>query len=366
MSLDLPTRLDLFAIGRDYVVTRATKIDPAQVDTQGSDVNIFVGSTSVVGSAIVRQIAYGVSSLLLDGAEDEDLDRYAWDRYQLTRKGASAAVGYVRLYRPAPGPGGSVDAGSKLTTLNSVEYITVETAQFDPSTLSVTVKVRAVLAGKLSQVGRNQIRRVSAFDPSIQVNNDDPTAHGEDREEDDVFRERIRDFWRTARRGILAAIEFGARTVPGIVSAQAVEALSGLNQPARVVVLYIADSSGVASQAIAQAVTEALVEYRAAGIAVIVVTSMPQIVDIALRLAFLSGVDTTALAENIRGAVVEFVNSLPVNGTLLLSDLYAVLARFKPDGLVVGDGTVVTPAGDLLPAPGATLRTSLANVALAA
>jgi hypothetical protein len=39
-----------------------------------------------------------------------------------------------------------------------------------------------------------------------------------DVEDDDTFRARVRTFWTTARRGILAAIEFGALTVPGFVS----------------------------------------------------------------------------------------------------------------------------------------------------
>src|SRR5260221_476101 len=92
---------------------------------------------------------------------------------------------------------------------------------------------------------------VDGSDATLQVTNPLTTAGGEDVEDDDTFRARIRDFWRTARRGILAAIEFGAKTVPGVVSAQAVEALSVGAAPARVVNLYIADSSGVSSEALA-------------------------------------------------------------------------------------------------------------------
>ena len=91
--MDLPTRQDLYAIGRDYVVQNAKKIDPAQVDVAGSDVNLFVGIGSVVGEALLRQLGYRIGALLLDSCEDEDLDLYAYDRYTLTRTGASPAVG---------------------------------------------------------------------------------------------------------------------------------------------------------------------------------------------------------------------------------------------------------------------------------
>lgn len=366
--MDLPTRLDLFATGRDYVIKHAKKIDPYQVDVLGSDVNIFVGVASVMAYSIVMHLAYSVSRLLLDGAEDEDLDRYAFDRYSLIRKAASAAVGNVRVYRDVAGTTGSIPIGTKLLTITGVEYITTSVITFGVSDLSRTGTVRAVQAGKATQVGANTIRRFSntsaLFDSSLKVNNDDRTAGGEDKEENETFRERIRDFWRTARRGTLSAIEFGARQVPGVVSAQAVEALTEGNRPARVVNLYIADSSGVANQVLANIVRTQLNEYRAAGITVLVYPSLPQIVGVILKLTFTANVDTQTLTDTVRAAIVEFINSLPVNGTLLKADLYSVLRRFTSNGLIVTEDTIVAPTGDLIPNVGSTLRTTITNVTI--
>lgn len=367
MAADFPTRLDLFSLARQYVLTRASKIDPAQVNVEGSDVNIYTGIASMVGYQVVLALAQGINALLLDGAYDEDLDRYGIDRYQLPRKGAAAALGEVRIFRTSIAAGaGSVPVNTGLATLNGVEYTTLTAATFGAADLEATAMVRAVAAGKVPQVGANQIRQFTQpgllFDTSLQVNNDAPTAGGEDTEDDDTYRERIRDFWRTARRGTLAAIEFGARTVPGVVSAQASEALTLGTQPARVVNLYIADSSGVASAALGAAVQTALTEYRAAGIAVIVNTSIPQIVEVELRLSFSAGVDTTALVQVIRGNVVEFINSLGVGQTLYRAALYSVLQRFASDGLIVSQDSIVEPAGDLVAAAGSTLRTRLENV----
>lgn len=364
---DLPTRLDLYALGRNYVVTRAKRIDPKKVDVLGSDVNIFVGSQSIVAGALIDQLAQAINRLLLDGCQDEDLDRYALDRYDLERKGASPALGTVRFYRSSTAlGGGSVPIGTKLNTSGNVEYVTVTVATFGALDTQATADVRAVQAGKVTEVGRNTIRKIEQpqllWDGTLEVTNDDPTAGGEDREEDDDFKARIRDFWNTARRGILAAIAFGAKTVPGVVSAQAIEALTTGNQPARVVNLYIADSSGVASNALAKQVAVALEDYRAGGIAVIIYNSIPLITNLSFFLQFQANVDTSTLTENIRAAIVEFVNSLPVNGTLYVSDLYSVLRRFVPDGLIVGQNSIVTPAGDLVPPIGQTIRTTTANV----
>lgn len=364
---DLPTRLDYFAIGRDFVTQRAKRIDPAQVDIEGSDVNLFVGVAAMMTYAVTLQLAFAANRLLLDGAEGEDLDRYAFDRYGMTRKGASAAVVPVRIYRDAVGAGGSIVVGTKLLTLSGVEYVTVNTITFAPDDVSVTTGIaRAAQAGKSTQVGANSIRRFAKptllFDQTLKVNNDVRAAGGEDKEDDDTFRERVRGFWTAARRGTLGAIEFGALQVEGVVSAQAVEALNGSGAPARVVLLYIADGSGVSNIALANVVIAALDDYRAGGIWVIVSSSVPQIADVVLQPKFAANVDTVALTDTVRSAIVEYVNSLPVNGTLERSALYAVLRRFTGDGLIVDDATLVAPTGDLVPAAGSTLRTTISNV----
>jgi uncharacterized phage protein gp47/JayE len=364
----LPTRLDLYATGRDYVLQRATKIDPGQVDISGSDVNIFVGSNSVVADKVVKQLGYSIARQYLDGANGDDLDRLAFDRYGLLRKGASAALGTISCTRATSTAGaGTIPVGTKLTTLTGVEYITTQAISFGASSLGpITGNVRAVQAGKATQVGINMITRFSSpgalFDSTIQVTNTATTAGGEDVENDDTFRARIRAFWNTARRGILAAIVFGALTVPGVVSAQAIEVVTTNAQPARIVQLYIADSSGVASTALAAQVSQALLDYRAAGIAVLISTSIPQIVALAFALSFNTGVDTVSLTTAIQAAIVNYVNTLPVNGTLMLSGIYTVLQRFASNGLVVNQSSIVSPTGDVVPAIGQTIRTTLSNV----
>jgi uncharacterized phage protein gp47/JayE len=364
---DIPTRADLFELGRQYVLQRAARIDPSLVDVEGSDVNLIVGVTSVVGDAVVKHLGYRVAALFLSTAEGEDLDRWVFDRYQLTRKGAAAARGSVTLIRPtAAGGAGTIPTGTKVTTDGGVEYLLTTSATFGASDLESSADIRAVLAGKATQITANQITRFSQpgilFDQSIAPSNPLATAGGEDEEDDETFRNRVREFWRAARRGTIGAIEFGALTVAGVVSAQAVEVLNGDGDPARVVNLYVADSSGVSSEQLANDVNVALNEYRAGGIAVLISTSLPQAVTILLRLRFRAGVDTAALTDTIRAAVVSFINSLPVNGPLYLGALFSVLQRYVEDGLVLDRDTIVEPAGDIIPSVGQTIRVTLTNV----
>lgn len=364
---ELLSRLDYFNIGRRYIITRATRINPREIDVEGSDINLIVGSAAFMANAVARQNIERINALLLDGARGDDLDRYAWDRYQILRKGASAALGAVTFSRTSAAQGaGGIPVGTKLVTLTGDEYVTTTTANFAASALTATADVRAAQAGKEFQVGANNIRRFDKpneiFDTTITVNNPEATAGGEPAETDDVFRERIRGFWLAARRGTLTAIEFGATETLGVESANAIEILDEDGRPNRFVELFIADSSGVASLALAQAVDAKLVEFRAAGIFVGINTSRPQIVDITFQPTFIAGVDTAGLSERIRNAIVEFINSLRVNQPLLTNDIGAVLARFRADGLVPTETTLVEPVGDLQPESGFTLRTRTSNV----
>lgn len=366
MPVDFPTFADIFAVGRRHVLQRAKRITPEQVDVDGTDVNIIVASGARMAYEVVKQLIQKTNALLLDGAVDDDLDRYAFDRYQLPRKGAGVAVVPVRFFRNAAGLAGSVEAGRKLFSLTGIEYITTTDAVFAAGDLEQSANARAIKAGKEQQVGANAIRRIdnpsSLFDPSLQVTNDVKAAGGEPRELNEIFRERIRDFWLAARRGTKGAIEFGAKAAEGVESAQVQEVLTPDAQPARAVILHVADGSGVSNTVLGARSLLELEEYRAAGIPVVPSNSVPQIVDIVLKLTFLAGTDTATLTEQIRAAVVSYMSSLPVNAVLYRDSLATVLSRFVRDGYVPSEGSIVEPTGDLVPELGKTLRTTPANV----
>jgi uncharacterized phage protein gp47/JayE len=367
--------LDLFSVGRAYVLTRATRVQPEQVDVQGSNVNLIVGSTSEVAFYLVKQLAYQIARLFIDSAKGEDLDRLAWDRYQLVRKGAAPAQTYLTFSRPTADAGGGTIpgavagvAGAIVLSLTNAQYVLTQDATFGASDLTVSgIAARAVLAGKDYQVGANYLTKLrdTPFDPTITVTNPDAAWGGEDREDDDTFRARIRNFWSAARRGTLAAIEFGATTVDGVVSAHAIEALDGLGTPAGAVTLYIADSSGGASAAQGAAVLLALEEWRAAGIPVAVVTGAPQMTSVQYSLKFTPRADTVGLTSIILAATVGFVNGLPVNTPLTRAALFSLLQRYTENGLLPDDTSIVVPAGDVVPDAGRSLRAQPEDVTAA-
>ncbi len=362
--MDLPTRLDLFAIGRDYLRTRAQKIDPKQVDMEGSDANLFVGSVSDIAYELVNQIVVAFRKHFLSSCSGEDLDRYAWDKYRMKRKAASPGRVKVRFYRMSAAAGaGVVPAGTVVQTKTGVDYVTLNTADFTQTALESTpVNARSVQAGKAHHAAIGAINRIpqpgSLFDPSIRVVNDVESAHAMDREEDGPFRVRIQEYWNTTRRGTLAAIAFGALETPGVASADVVEELDGDAKPARIVRLFAADEHGYSSPGL----MIDLDEYRAAGIQVVRTEAAPEYVDIVYRLRFQAGKDTAAIAEQVRAATVGRVNQSRVNGVLFRGVLMEVLRSFEDDGLIPTDDSIVEPVGDLVPTQGYAVRTTIDRV----
>jgi uncharacterized phage protein gp47/JayE len=363
---DFPTRADLVAVAYDEIAARADehppgdRVSPDEVYTEGSDVNLMVAGQAAMSDELLRQLAVRIASLYLDSAEGEDLDRLVADRFSPTivRKMASAAVVPVTFSRPS-GPllALTLPVGQRVQSDTGVFYELLIAAPFAAGGAGpITVPARALNAGVAGNADIGTITTiVSPPDSNLVVTNAEPAAGGDSTESDASLRARARDFFRTARRGTLAAIEFGALTVPGVRLATAIEQTDLLGFPIGIVDLYIADANGQANSLLSAAVSAALIEYKAAGVQVIVTGTTPVFVTIQYQLQFIAGIDTTLAFAQVRDATVSQVNLLRPNATLYESMLMQI-ARSVP-GVIVPQNAVVAPVGDLVPLPGQTIRT---------
>lgn len=374
MPTDLPTRDDYFDIGSEEVFSRSsvrprsTRVSPDAVFTEGTDINIIIAACSAMADEATRHLSLRMAALFLDSAEGDDLDRLVADRFSPTivRKQAAPAVVTVDLFRSIPPSGGAAvifPIGTKLRTEQGTEFETTTVASLGlNSTGPVPAVAQAVQAGTVGNVDDEQINAFvqTPSDPEAQVINNEPASGGTDVETDAQLRERARDFFRTARRGTLAAIEFGALTVNGVESATAVEVLDALGKPNGVVLLQIADVNGNSNAVLADAVRNALLEFRAAGVVVDILLSAPQLEDIEYVLAFRPGTDTIAATQQLKTITNTSINLLAPGEQLLRSLLFA-LARSIP-GAIVTEDSVVTPATDVQAAIAKTIKTTFDRV----
>lgn len=364
---DLPTRAELFEIGAAEVLTRAAarplgeRISEEAVFTEGSDINVLVNTGAALAEEVMRQLGLRIEVLFLDGATGADLDRLVADRFSpsIVRKAATPALVTLSLSRGSGSlPAVTIAIGTRFRSSTGIEYTTLAVASFAAAFAgTVTVPAQCVTAGTSGNAAAGTITAPSEplSDPAIVVTNPEPAAGGDDSESDASLRERARAFFRTARRGTLSAIEFGALSVAGVRSASAIEELDSGGNPTGRVALFIADALGQANSALVAAVRSALVEYRAAGIIVDVSAAVPNYVPIEYLLRFAAGVDTTAAADTVRFATVAAVNALAPGETLPVSLLFSVARSVA--GVIVLDDAVVEPVGDLVPATGQVIRT---------
>lgn len=366
---DLPTRAEFFRIGADEVLARSEarppdqRVSSAEIYTEGSDINLVIAASSAMADELMRQLALRLGALLLSGAKGEDLDRLVADRFSPTivRKQASPAIATVQFYRVSGAlPAVTIPRGTRVQTRTGVVFATTAVGTLAAgSTGPVSVPVQATEAGTDGNVDAGTIVQVidTLTDGLVQVRNDEPAAGGDVTESDARLRDRARDFFRQARRGTIAAITFGAQTVPGVRQATAIELTDGDGVPNGRVSLYISDLNGQANSALVTQVRNALLEYRGAGIIVDVFGAMPVYQSIRYRLRFQTGVDSTLAFDSVRSLTVSTVNTLPPVTALEVSLLMQIARSVA--GVIVLEDAVQEPVGDVIPTVGQVIRTTV-------
>lgn len=361
---DIPTQADLFAAGRREAIVQPSNFTPEILDTPGSDVHVVLQVGAAMGEEVATYASSSLNELSLGTATGTALDRWVWDRYQIRRKDAATAVVTLQLTRTDTSAGQVVPQGVAFASDSGVQYVTQTAVPFaagQPGPLSVLAV--ADIAGTAGNTPAGTITTPStALNPVIGVTNLEPAAGGAAAESDDVFRARARGFWIAARRGTRVAIEYGATQVAQVAQAQAAELFqpsSGL--PTYRVRLYAADSAGQGNRALADAVAESLDEYRALGVPVQVSAAVPQYVVVTWSgVLYSAGANTTQVQADIRAATVAAVNALAPGATLRRSSLLAAAQGVQ--GAIIPEGSLVAPAGDLVPLTGQVVRTTADRV----
>lgn len=364
---DLPSRTDLFQVGRrSLITTPGLRVNPKSVDVEGSDINVLLGAMSLMGEEVVASVAVCMRGLFVETAEGDRLDRVAFDRYQLTRLPAAPATVTLTFRRPNAGFGAfTYTAGSRIQTPSGTVFATDLDTVFGAADLEKTAPATALVAGPEGNVPAETITQFvdQPADASLTSTNEDTggapgaasfipggAAGGVDAETDPEFRARILDFFPTVRRGTIGAIEFGARLVPGVAVARAIEienVIGGQPIPACLVQLIVSDRNGGFSQAMLQQVRDILIQFRAAGIPVQVTGGVVANQLVQWRIAFVSGFNQQKVQDEVRAVTSAAAQFLRPGETLYKSALIAA-ARTVP-GAVIDAASLVLPLGDTIP-----------------
>lgn len=377
---DFPSYQDLFRVARDEMLARNTQITKDAIDRRGTDANAIVAGAAAVGDEDIGQLARVQGDLFLDSAKGSKLDRLIIDRYNLYRKPAAPGFTSASFSTSVGAPVSfAIPGGSRFQTSDGRQWITLVDGSFPQGSVGpINIAVRSVQAGISQQIKAGQLTNILDVPPGspgdLKVTNLTASTGADDREEDDDYRNRARNYFVTARRGTLGAIQNAALSIPGVRRASVFETIDGQARPARVVELIVADAYVDAlvgtsyppaydtqSQVFAAFVSSQLDEARAAGIYVSTKVGQVVMLPIQLALTFRAGADVDVAAFQARSLIVGYVNSLAPGQ--IFSRVTAATVLQSVQGLQVSGNEVLSPAGNVVPQTLQVLRTSLSMVA---
>lgn len=358
MALLLKTQVDLYNI----FIAALQDAGPELTDTtEGSEIDKLGGATSVGASELTKLIVDQFNKTyfsLANGPEvtggDDDLQTLAVDHFgdtfvrpaaslmtdSATFSRANAAFGAVLI------PAGTVIKTTSDANGNVYRYETdsdVTLAASGGTSLSVTVSITALVAGSASNAGNGAITVIenSLLDQSIVVTNTG-SSNGEDAEDDATYRETIRNLIESLAGATLRAVEAKALTVPGVATATAIEQMQAVKiwniatSTATggffyipVPILYIADTSGMASVALITAVKTAIDAVRACGVLIQVVSASA--VSVAWTASYTlnpSGPNYSTLVNDstmIRDSMKKYIQDLPVGTSFVRATANAAI-----------------------------------------
>lgn len=347
MSTAVPTFQQLYDAFRAEVQSRRSDLTDWN---EGSVLDAIGGASAMLADESMRYFLALFGELYFDSAVGDALDRLALDRLGLTRKPATAAYGTVTWTKGDSSAAYTIPAGTSfratLTDGSSYTASALYDVAIRADQASVGVSVQADLAGRVSNLAEGTLDEVAAplsADPTATATNAAALAGGADEETDSAFRDRIRRYYSTLRRGTVAALETGALSVPGVAFVSIDESTI---EDDGIVRVYVGDPDARANDTLATLVEAELLNWRAAGVMVMVFGSERQEESLTLEIDVERGSDLVTLADAVRSGVVGYGDELPPNRLARLSRIQSACHQASRQVLA---STVTSHTGDIEP-----------------
>lgn len=275
-------------------------------------------------------------------------------------KPAVAAIGTVTITRLGDATQAqTIPAGTSLTSLSGVTYLTDADLILGVGQTSGSVTVTATVAGVSGNTDPGTLTLFTQTTSALTVTNPSSITGGEDVETEEKRAERFAAFVRSLARGTVAALEYGA-TLPAIyhpttgLLSERVQRVSVYEEPGHVM-LYIHNGSYGASDELVAAV-QLLIDgyrdentlswvggYRPAGMRVEVVAMTETPLDVSIEITKRASASAATVTSAVRGALERFVRAAMPNEIIRPIDL--INAALAIDG--VDAVTVLSPVSSV-------------------
>ena len=327
-------------------------LDQMIEETLSNIVDADVGITNTSVGSVVRTIveailsnvdetnyylSYVYDALSIDDAIGDDLDRLV-AILGLTRRPATVSTGIVTFStggEPAeydiPIPYG-YEVSTRQASDGSVTTYTVldEDCVLKAGESEIDVTVQAEEAGhKYLPAGSLCIMGTSIIGIQSVINKEEVNS-GVDKESDDDFRTRTKEYVNAFGKGTNAALKAAVEGVDGVTNCTVDDLHDGIGTSA---VIVVPDTIPVIDS-VDKAVKEAVAETKAAGIKVSVIYPTIKYTDIDVTITGVDNIDNNVVVE----AISTYANSLHVGQTFVIKQMERKVLNIIDTNIVENDG----------------------------
>lgn len=365
-----PSYDDILTIG----IGQAVEDRPELAFREGDYSLAVMDGAAAMGDMEIRLSAQATKETFLDGAEGDVLTALVDDRYNLQRIEATYAEVSLTFTRTSGGAGGTIDAGTRVRTgfniKGEAQYFTTNVDQVVAGAANgpFTILATAEIAGSDGNVAADEITFIedTLFDSTFSVTNAAEAGGGNGRESDAQLRTRARDFFRTLRRGTLAALEYGAKQVTTVRNSKAIE-----DDDTGEVTLTVSDEDGNSTMEMLSDVEIELENWRAPPAIISVVGGEQLPVSITYTLTVRDGYNVASRVDEFAAAVTNRMKKLNPGETFYLDmGTAALVSVAKEDVLNVVETEILidgvsSPIEDIEPEANQTVRADTITVVAA-
>lgn len=353
----MPVVVSTFAQLKTAAETEIETLAPTLTDfREGSNLDALAGAAAVVADTVILHGIVVQRECFVETAEGDALDRLIGSRTggAVVRLPATAATTTLTLTRSSYGGAYTFTAGKAVTGVaadgSTITFTADAAVTLSAPSGSTTIAVTCSVTGPDGNVPAGTLV-TSTLPTGLALTQPSRAAGGNDEEPDDVYRARYRLFLQARQQGTPAALEYAARTVATVRFAAVDE--SAIGGAAGTVTLYIADSSGEGSEALAEDVLYAidynefngLVGARSAGAVVDVVAAVrEEVAELEFTVTIRAGSGISE--DDIKDAILAYFDTLEPGATLYPSAPEEAIRQISGDVL---DAEMTSPAGPRAP-----------------
>lgn len=322
--------------------------------------NLIMAGVAVADECLYELTkAYKNSSIMT--AEGEDLDRLAFDWFNLTRFSTKSAVVALTFARTGTETG-SIPAGTLIGTKTGLSFSTNNNIDFLSTDASIIVNATCITAGTTGNVKSSTITQwTPTFDLTMTVNNVYPAAGGYDGESDNELKQRCKSYWSVQQKGTKAAIVYGCQQVAGVDSAEIYETDTD-NISAKYVQLLVADKTGNSNPTFLSNVEAEVENWRACGIWIDVIGGTAVDFPITATFSYKAGSNQLTTNDRLKNVLVNFVNNKKAGQSISPGVLKQIIQN---DSSIIASSVVITfPLAEVIPDIDEVLRTDTTLIGL--